>query len=158
MLFRSVTIKPYKLLTDSEKVIREKILSGIIPNKVIPKTKKVITPTPPPKEEVKKLIKDTTLLPSANIDLILPPIDKVIVIIKKPKPIPYDAQPMYYYNEYSSGWLMGWMVGRKFRKFLPTDEYYEYLPQYVRDLLNDEIKLDKYLKMKWGGYYDGIYE
>ena len=65
---------------------------------------------------------------------------------------------MYYYNEYSSGWLMGWMVGRKFRKFLPTDEYYEYLPQYVRDLLNDEIKLDKYLKMKWGGYYDGIYE
>ena len=156
-LYIPITIKPYRLLTDSEKIVREKILNGIIPNKVIPKTKKVITPTPPPKEIVKKLIKDTTLLPSANIDLVLPPIDKVVVT-KKFKAIPIGATPMYYRDALGGGWLMGWMVGRKFRKYQQGDEYFEYVPQYIKDLLNDEIKLEKYIKLMWGDYYDGIYE
>jgi hypothetical protein len=157
-LYIPVVVKPYRLLTDSEKVVREKILKGVVPNKVIPKTKKVVTPTPPSKEVVKKLIKDTTLLASANIDFVLPPIGQTVIINKKPKPIPWGATPIYYQHPTGSGWLMGWMVGRKFRKFLPEDEFYSSLPKWMVDFLNNDIELEKYLRIKWGGYYDGIYE
>ncbi|MEY4334594.1 MAG: hypothetical protein RLZZ196_3344 [Bacteroidota bacterium] len=149
-LYIPVTVKPYRLLTDSEKVVREKILAGRVPPSMKKETPKKQIPSPP----IKKISKvDTTLLPTANIVLVLPEVKKKTTGGK----IPWDAQPMYYNNPYGGGWLMGWMIGRKFRKFLPTDEFYEYLPKYLKEFLDDDKKLEQYLRLKWGGYYDGLY-
>ena len=152
-LYVPVTIKPYNMLTDSEKVIRAKILEGRFPvviKKESPKKKNVVIP------KVKPQIKDTTLLENANINYVPPIIQKDNG--KKLNSIPWDASPMYDYDATGSLWLMGWMIKRKFRPVLPTDDLYESLPKVLKDFLSDNKKLEQYLIMKWGGYYDGIYE
>jgi len=145
-LYIPVTVKPYAMLTDSEKVVREQILSGNIPKQVI--KKKMVIATLPPK--TKKQV-DTTILQSANIELVLPTIEK-IPAPKIRKAIPLDAIPIYY-----NDWLMGYMVKRKFRKFLPEDEFYWALPKWMVQFLNDDTAIEKYLRIKYGGYYDGLY-
>lgn len=156
-LYIPVTVKPYKLLTDSEKVVREQILKGVIPKKIVPKTTKVITPTPPPKAEIKKIINDTTPLPAANIDIILPPVQKQVK--GKTGKLPSNAIPYYLRTGNGGGCLIGWMCGRKFRRYLPTDEFYnEAVPNSVKEFLDDEIQLDKYLRIQFGAYYSGFYE
>jgi hypothetical protein len=51
------------------------------------------------------------------------------------------------------------MIGRKFRKNLPTDEFYnEAVPTTIKEFLNDDIQLEKYLRIQFGAYYDGFYE
>jgi hypothetical protein len=152
-LYIPVTVKPYAMLTDSEKVVREQILSGNIPKGVI--KKKTMIATLPPKPKTKKQV-DTTRLESANIELVLPFINKVPTTNIR-KPVPWDAMPMYYQHPAGAGWLMGWMIGRKFRKFSPGDEFYSTLPKWMVDFLNDDIALEKYLRIKWGGYYNGLY-
>jgi len=156
-LYIPVTVKPYKLLTEEEKVIREQILKGVIPKKIVPKTNKVITPTPPPKSEMKEIIKDTTPLPSANIEIILPSVQKQVKM--KTNKIPNGAIPFYIRNGSGGGCLIGYMIGRKFRKYLPTDEFYnEAVPTIVKEFLNNDIQLDKYLRIQFGAYYNGFYE
>jgi len=156
-LYIPVTVKPYKLLTDSEKVVREQILKGIVPKKVIPKTSKVVTPTPPPKSEVKNIIKDTTPLPGADIEIILPPVQRQVRV--KTNRIPSSAIPYYFRTGSGGECLLGYIIGRKFRKYLPTDEFYnEAVPNSIKELLNDEIQLDKYLRIQFGAYYTGFYE
>jgi len=155
-LYIPVTIKPFRLLTDSEKILRQKVLSGIIPNKVIPKDVKKDKPKsliPPPG---KRITSDTTLLPSANIDF------DTIRLAKKEEAIifgkvPADAIPTYLWEGNAGGWIIGWMVKRKFRKFLPTDEHYWALPKRVKIFLNDDVAVERYLQDKFGGYYDGYY-
>jgi hypothetical protein len=153
-LYIPVTVKPYKLLTDSEKIIRTEILKGIIPKKILqPKTK--IKPKPELKSKpTKPLPKDDSPLESANIDYIPPVIRKEY---KYTVP-PLGAVGIYYLNQYGGGYLMGFMVGRKFRKYLPTDEFYWAMPKWLRDFLNNDIELEKYLKNKLGSYYDGLYK
>ena len=150
-LYIPVTVKPYRLLTDSEKIVRQKILQGRVPQSVVKKdTIKKQIPIPVVRKTAKV---DTTLLPTANIDFTPPVIEK-----RQPsKKIPWDAQPIYYRDPSGGGWLIGWMIGRKFRKFSPGDEFYEYLPKFYKDFLNDDVKLEQYLRIMWGGYYDGIY-
>ena len=72
-------------------------------------------------------------------------------------PIPWDASPMYDYDAVGSYWLMGWMIKGKFKPIIPTDEFYDWLPKTLKDFLNNKEKLEQYLKLKWGGYYDGLY-
>jgi hypothetical protein len=102
------------MLTDSEKVIRRKILGGFNTRR-----------------------KD----PPKNFSYTIPP---------------PNAVPMYYRSPLGGGSLIGYMVGRRFRKCLPTDEYYWTLPQWLRDLLNDNASLEKYLRSKIGDYYEGL--
>ncbi len=67
--------------------------------------------------------------------------------------IPENYLPVYYYNEYGSGCIIGFFVNRKFRK-LVTSEYEKFaVPNYARQLLNDNVALNKYLKIKFGDYY-----
>jgi hypothetical protein len=147
-LYIPVTVKPYRLLSDSEKIERQKILNGII----VKKKSNLISPQKPTK--INKKIIDTTLLKSANINYVPPLINKEFKFTYPPS----NAVPMYYYNYYGAGTLMGYMVGRKFRKVLPTDEYYWAMPKWLKEFLNDDSKLERYLKIELGGYYDGIYK
>jgi hypothetical protein len=147
-LYIPVTVKPYKLLTDSERTERQKILNGIIPKKK--NISKVVSPVKIQKTQ--RVTSDSTLLKSASIVYVPPTIQKTFT-----KP-PSTAIPMYIYNSTGGGTLFGYIVGRKFRKFLPTDEYYWTLPKWVKELLNNDIELEKYLKIKLGGFYEGIYD
>jgi len=147
-LYIPVTVKPFRLLSDSEKIVRQNILDGIIPRKAIANPIKSR-----PVKKVKRVIEDTTLLESATIDYKPPVIIKASGLTGPPS----NGIPLYYQMDYGGGWLMGWMVGRKFRKFLPTDEFYWSLPVWLKDFLNNDKELEKYLKIKFGGYYDGIY-
>jgi len=150
-LYVPVIVKPYRMLTDSEKVLRAKILEGRVSTvikKEIPKKKTVAIP------KQKRQIKDTTVLENANIYYVPPSFKKQINL----NPIPLDATPMYDYDVIGSNWLMGWMIKRKVRPVIPTDDFYIWLPKKLKDFLKDKEKLEQYLKIKWGGYYEGIYQ
>jgi hypothetical protein len=148
-LYIPVTVKPYRLLTEDEKKEREMILSGVIsPNIIKPKTvAKKITPL----TELKRITNDTTVLPTANIEYTLP-------IVAKQTPgftlVPAIATPVFFEG---NGWLIGHMIGRKFRKFQPTDEFYWALPQSMKDFLMNNEAIRVYLELVYGKYYDGIY-
>lgn len=148
-LYIPVTVKPYNLLTDAEKVLRNKILEGTY---ILVKKNRKVRDTPPivPK---KTTVKDTTLLQSASIVFIPPTVTKPIYYTRPP----WDALPIYYYNPYGGGHLMGFAVGRKFRKYLETDEYYELLPKWLKQFLKDDKELWKYLNMRYGAWFDGFY-
>lgn len=146
-LYIPVTVKPYKLLTDSEKIIRTEILKGVIPKKILQtKPKSKPKPIKPPK--------DDSPLKSADIDYIPPTIKKEYKYTKPPP----NSIPIYYLTSYNSGHLMGYMVGRKFRKYLSTDEFYWAVPKWLKDFLNNDTELEKYLKNKLGNYYNGLYK
>lgn len=148
-LYIPVTIKPYRLLTEEEKKEREMILSGVIsPNVIKPKTvAKKITPL----TELKRITNDTTILPTANIEYTLPTIIKQTPGFTS---APTTATPIFFEG---NGWLIGHMIGRKFRKFQPTDEFYSALPQSIKDFLMDDEAIKFYLEQLYGKYYDGIY-
>jgi hypothetical protein len=151
-LYVPVIVKPVRLLTDSERIIRQTILNGGIPKKIDKPAKTDI------KKSVvknKKILSDTTLLTSASI-VYIPPVINKEGLLKYTYP-PNGAIPCYYQSPLGGGWLMGYMVKRNFRKFLPTDEYYYVLPQFLKELLNDDESLEKYLRIKFGGYYNGLY-
>jgi hypothetical protein len=49
------------------------------------------------------------------------------------------------------------MIGHKFKK-LDKKQYGDYaVPLFARELLANEKELDKYLKIKFGAYYEGFY-
>ena len=146
-LYIPVTVKPYSMLSDSEKVIRKNILQGQIPKIIKKQNKKVSIP------KLKAKVKDTTLLQTANIYYEPPPVVKQTGTTYPPM----DARPIYYENPYGGGWLMGYFVKRKFRKYLPTDEFYWCVPNWLKDFLNDDVKVEKYMKQKYGTYYGGLY-
>jgi len=147
-LYIPVAVKPYRLLTDSEKVIRTEILRGNIPKKILQ--------TKPKREKPKRPTKPENDLPlnSANLDHSYPSIPRLFKYTTPPS----GAIPMYYVSGFGGGHLMGYMVGRKFRKFLPTDEFYWSVPKWLKDFLNDDKQLETYLKTKLGDYYNGFYK
>jgi hypothetical protein len=67
--------------------------------------------------------------------------------------IPENYLPVYYYNEYGSGCIIGFFVNRKFRKLVPSEYEKFAVPNYARQLLQDNEKLNKYLKIKFGDYF-----
>ena len=150
-LYVPVTVKPYSMLSDSEKVIRAKILEGRFPVAIKKESPKKKTQTLP---KIKPQLKDTALLENANVDYVPPAFEKKKAYTEPP----LGAIPYYFYDYYGTGSLGGYVIGRKFRKVLPTDEYYWSLSKWVKDLLNDDKKLEKYLLERWGAYYNGIYE
>jgi len=145
-LYIPVTVKPFRLLSDSEKVVRNNILKGVY--KTIPKTSKPVKSIIP---KIKSTVPDTTLLSSVNIEIILPTYRQINNLI------PPNAYAIYFRDSYGGGCLIGYMIGRKFRKFLPTNEYYWSLPSNIKNFLKNDVEVEKYLRIKFGGYYDGFY-
>jgi len=68
-----------------------------------------------------------------------------------------NGSPIYAFNEYGSGALIGFLINRKFKKIEPKD-YDEYaVPSFARKLLMDDKALDKMLRIKFGSYYLGLH-
>lgn len=155
-LYVPVTIKPVRLLTEKEKEIRKKVLEGYVFLKPKPIQNTQIKNSEPTKTINKVVIPKKTVSASDTTEIktvdYTPP-----TVQKKFTYPPSNAVPMYYYNSWGAGTLMGHMIGRKFRKYLPTDEYYWAIPKWLKDFLNNDVELEKYLKSQLGDYYGGIY-
>jgi hypothetical protein len=152
-LYIPVTIKPVSMLSDSERVVRDKILQGNVSIVMKSDMEKRKSSTIPKNLPAKKM-SDTSLLASAFLRYELPPVQKINIFTRPPS----NAIPFHDYTLTKGGCLIGYMIGRKFRKFLPTDEYYNVLPQKIKNLLSNDSTLEKYLKIRLGSYYNGLYK
>jgi len=144
-LYIPVTVKPYSLLTEDEMKLREKIL-GVKPkfttSNIFPKRKVIM--------RTDSVVKPMHFARSNRKDSILEPSE-----FKYPNFNGNITNPIYASNGYTSC-LIGWLVGRKFRKIRPN-EYPQFgVPLYGRELLENEKELDKTLRIKFGGYYQGL--
>lgn len=129
-LYIPVVVKPYMLLTSVELTLRNQILKitpiGLAPKIIVPKQVNV----------VKHMLKRDSI--------------KLDTFSYK------DGSPIYAFNQYGAGALIGFLVGRKFVKITPQ-EYDRYaVPKFARELLSDEKQLNKMLKLKFGEYYEGL--
>jgi hypothetical protein len=144
-LYIPVTVKPYSLLTEDEMKLREKIL-GVKPkyvnSNIFPK-RKVITRTD-------SMIRPMHVITSTKKDSILPPSSYKYPLFEN-----NFTNPIYANNGYTNC-LIGWMIGRKFRKIKPKEYSQFAVPLYGRELLENEKELDKTLRIKFGEYYQGI--
>lgn len=144
-LYIPVTVKPYILLTEEEIKLRAKIL-GVKPkyvnSNIFPKRKMIMRKD--------SLVRPMYAIRHAKKDSILEPSPYNY-------PILYEnfGSPIYASNGYTSC-LIGWMIGRKFRRIKPK-EYAQFgVPLYGRELLQNEKELDKMLRIKFGEYYQRI--
>lgn len=80
------------------------------------------------------------------------------IVDKKIKGKYDESNPVFAYNQYGSGGVIGFMNGRKFKK-LDASQYVKYaVPQFARDILADDKLLEKLLKIKFGNYFSGFVE
>lgn len=140
-LYVPVVVKPVALLTEPELLIRNKVLH-IIPKMPVPKRNVEIRDSTN-SIVIKKIINNT-------------PKDTIIQIPSFYKLNP-DGLPIYAFNGYGSGGVIGFMIGHKFKR-LDKSQYGDYaVPFFARELLANDIELDKYLRIKFGTYYEGFY-
>lgn len=139
-IYAPVTIKPVALLTEAELITRNKML--MIENKKI-KPKDVIVRRSMVKRDSSIVIKDTV------------PIIQNIVTKKEESYKSVFA--VYMTSPYGGGCFIGYMMDNYFHKIKPA-EYEQYaVPPFAKVLLADDMELDKMLKIKFGGYYIGIF-
>lgn len=131
-LYVPVVVKPFALLTGPELMLRNKVLK-------IPATK--VYP-------IRSMVKRDT---GTNY------IKKDIIVEKNPLLYPSAYKlPVYAYNQYGSASIIGFMIGHNFKK-LAHEEYSQYaVATFARNILADDLLLDKLLKIKFGDYYFGL--
>ncbi|CAB4162137.1 hypothetical protein UFOVP778_30 [uncultured Caudovirales phage] len=135
-LYVPVVVKPFALLTGPELMLRNKVLK-------IPAPK--VYPT-------RSMVKRDSIEPKVlyvRNDTIQQPVNSFFA---------YREQklPVYYYNQYGSACVIGFMIGHKFKK-LTYEEYNQYaVTPFARTLLADDLLLDKQLRIKFGAYYEGL--
>jgi len=136
-LYAPVVVKPFMLLTDSELVLRNAFLN-------IPVSKPTTFTTTLPIKPITPVEKQVKIVPFA------------IVIDKKTKYNTYS--PVYYFEDPSLGGpcLIGFMDDRTFVKIRPEDYIYFAVPKWAQKLLEDSNKLEKFLKLLFGEYYQKI--
>lgn len=134
-LYVPVVVKPFALLTAPELMLRNKILKLPMP---------LIVP-------IRSMVKRDTL-----------PVKNFYVKegkIEQKNPFIYPGAyklPVYAYNNYGSASVIGFMIGRKFKK-LTHEEYAAFaVATFARNILEDDRLLDQLLKVKFGEYYTGL--
>jgi hypothetical protein len=154
-MYIPVTVKPYILLTEAEKIQRAEILAKVesVKNKIEFEKKLTFT------------AKRTIAPPVSTPVPYSPTFDSIPTQVKTPLPtvrtaprIPAGATPVYCDGPYGGGWLMGYMIGRRFRKFYSTDEYYWALPKEAKRILENDNEIEALLRLYFGEYYEGFYE
>ena len=126
-LYVPVTVKPVGMLTETELMLRNKILHLPMPIKHMVK-----------RDSTNYVVVNDTIKPLVNYK----PLHKGVAI--------------YFYNAYGSASVIGFMANHKFIK-LRHEQYPDYAVQkFARDLLEDDKLLDSYLRLKFGTYYEGI--
>jgi hypothetical protein len=88
--------------------------------------------------------------------------EKIVPIISVTKPALKryngfsEGTPIYVYNRYGSGAFIGVLVGRKFKKVLPSQYKQCAVPMFAQLIIEDEKELDALLRIKFGAYYIGL--
>jgi len=68
----------------------------------------------------------------------------------------YEGTPVYIYNNLGAGAFVGVLIGRKFKKVIPS-KYKEYaVPTFAQTIIEDDKKLNELLLIKFGSYYEGL--
>lgn len=141
-LYIPIVVKPFALLTEKELQLRNEILH------IVPK----ITPAIEPKAIAVKTIIRSEVKKDSIIPITIKN-DTVQII-----PGDYlDGTPVYAYNEYGSGAIVGYFYKRRLRKIRP-EEYLRYaIPAWAKKILADEKEFEKMMKIRFGSYYIGSY-
>jgi hypothetical protein len=138
-LYIPVVVKPFTLLTAAELNLRNEILH------IIPKVIK--TDTISPLKATVAEIKKADTLPRKMV--------KREYVIKENNEY-VKGYPVYAAYQYGGGALIGFLINGKFRKIKPS-EYIQYaVPPYARQLLENDLELNKMLQIKFGVYYRGL--
>ena len=88
--------------------------------------------------------------------------EKIVPIISVTKPALKryngfsEGSPIYVYNRYGAGAFIGVLVGRKFKKVLPSQYKQCAVPLFAQLILEDEKELNALLRIKFGTYYIGL--
>ena len=137
-LYAPVVVKPFMLLTDSELVLRNAFLNIPVPKSIRLTTTLPIKPITPVEKEVR-------LTPFA-------------IVNTKQKTKYNTYSPVYYFEDPSLGGpcLIGFMNERTFVRIRPEDYIYFAVPKWAQKLLEDSKKLEKFLKLLFGEYYQKI--
>jgi hypothetical protein len=158
-LYVPLIIKPSKLLTPKEKETREELLRKIEDNDL-----EHLFDEP----EKGKVVQTSTIEKKENTPAKEKTNEAVVEMEKSKKSIQPDstqesksafvfdkryASPVYYYNQYGSGSIIGFSMKQYFMKLKP-EEYDQYvLPKSARDFLSDEDRILRWLRAKYGNYY-----
>lgn len=157
-LYIPVIVKPFMMLTDSELVLRKSLLEATAP--VVPSFIKVVLQPAILKSVV---IKDTTV----PIKIPVKTLPKVHVNIESEKKhlakldflLRYNLySPVYYFEDPALGGpaLIGFMTGRTFVRIRKEDYQAYAVPKWAQKLLENKIKLNDFLKILFGDYYQSI--
>lgn len=140
-LYVPVTVKPFALLTEPELELRNKILHITPKFPAIPKREMV-------KRDSSNVIIAKTITNGVVKDTIIPKIYKQFSS---------NRTAIYAFNEWGAGAFIGYMVGRKFEK-VKKEQYGQFaVPLFARKLLDNDEELTKFLKIKFGEFYEGLY-
>jgi hypothetical protein len=88
--------------------------------------------------------------------------EKIVPIISVTKPALKryngfsEGTPIYVYNRFGAGAFIGVLVGRKFKKVLPSQYKQCAVPMFAQLIIEDEKELDALLRIKFGTYYIGL--
>lgn len=162
-IYVPVIVKPFALLTEPELVLRYKALH-ITPKVALKRTmeKRDSTNTFVARKIIDEVKMDTiNKKDSVSIPIVREVVKKVtkdtIIHVNDMYVVKREGLPIYAFNGYGSGGVIGFMFGHKFKKLLPK-QYGDYaVPLFARELLANDVELEKYLKLKFGAYYEGFY-
>lgn len=152
-MYLPIVVKPDEMLSDSERIDRDKILKSFNVHDLYIKMKERKLDNL--LNKIKKDISDT--LPKTKRLESYEMIDKNSLVVAHTNVAYITDQPIFYRDAYGGAGLIGFMVGRKFQKIEPKDYKTFALPKYCVELLQDDKKLTFFLKIILGGYYDGFY-
>ena len=88
--------------------------------------------------------------------------EKIVPIVSVTKPALKRSNgfsegiPIYVYNRYGAGAFIGVLVGRKFKKVMPSQYKECAVPMFAQLILEDEKELNALLRIKFGTYYIGL--
>lgn len=139
-LYIPVVVKPYLLLTDSESIVRNKILR-IMPNSIVTK-----------KEPIKKSVVKRDSITKGYQSIVVPKYE----IKYDSNDHKYEGSPVYAYTYLNTGAIIGFFYRRHFFPIKPEDYKKYAVPKWAQQILSNPDELRKMLKMKYGDYFIDI--
>jgi hypothetical protein len=172
-LYVPVVVKPYLLLSDSEVVVRNRILRNmpqkIVGEKTVEKRAAIKRDTLisiAKKVEAKKdSVVNAVKAPAIKKDIVIPAVTQIakvnipINLIKKEWAAhEHDGSAVYAYTGWRAGAIVGFMYRRNFYPIRPSDYVKFATPKWAKEILANSAELKKLLKQKYGEYFNEIIE
>jgi hypothetical protein len=141
-------VKPVALLTSEEKAERDRFFNEKPEEKIVAQPNSEVLD-----QQVTQAV--ATAVPASNTSK--PANDPYVFHFAPGEQNPFNnifgEVPLYYYNQFGSGTIIGFIGRLGFRKIMPS-EYTRYaVPNFAKELLGDEEKLKNWFKIQYGQYY-----